>query len=80
LKKSDAGKASKKAWYKTETGQACQLRELATQRAKTLDKYLNRRIVGLDSEGRAPLHTIDREGRTPLEAYQETGYVSKYLK
>lgn len=50
--KSDAGKAANKAWYKTEAGQAAKQRENAANRAKTLDKYLNRQIVALDSEGR----------------------------
>lgn len=78
-KKTDKGKASKAAWYETEVGQACTQRELAAQRAKSLDYYLNRRFVALDSEGRCPLHMIDDKGRPPLEAYKETGFVSKYL-
>jgi hypothetical protein len=43
---------------------------LAADRDKTLEKYLNRPFVAIDSESRAPLHTIDAEGRTPLEAWK----------
>jgi hypothetical protein len=72
-----SSKASKKTWKKSETGK---LSTNATKRKQTLDRYLNRRIVSLDSEGRAPLHTIDSKGRAPLDAYKETSIVSKHLK
>jgi hypothetical protein len=65
--------------YETDVGKACEERELAAKRAKSLDKYLNRQIVAIDSEGRAPLHTIDNEGRAPLKAYEETGCLT-YLQ
>jgi hypothetical protein len=57
--------------------QARPLRKFGTNRmsAKTLDKYLNRRTVALDSEGRAPLL-----GCTPLEPYKETGEEARRLE
>lgn len=73
------GKAAKKIWYETDVGKACEQRELAAKREKSLDRYLNRPIVAVDSEGRAPLYTIDSKGRTPLERWKETGLVSKDL-
>jgi hypothetical protein len=54
-RQSDAGKISKKEWKKSEAGNA-------SRRKNSLMKYLNREIVGVDSEGRAPLHTIDDQG------------------
>jgi hypothetical protein len=70
----ETGRAAKrrerKTWKKTENGR---ISTNATKRKKGLEQYLNRRIVTLDSEGRAPLHTIDAQGRSPLDAYRETG-------
>jgi hypothetical protein len=78
-RKSDTSKATKKAYRESDTGKAAKRRELDVRKEKTLDAYLNRPFVAIDSEGRAPLHTIDKDGRTPLEAWKETGIVSKYL-
>jgi len=87
---SERGKAAKAAWNersnpykniwkKTELGKICEQRNAVAKKAESLDKYLNRPFVAIDSEGRAPLHTIDNEGRAPLDTWEQAGRPSQYL-
>src|ERR1700730_2038615 len=80
LQRSPEAKAARATWRKTDIGQAQHQRPLASHRAKSLDRYLNRIIVGIDSEGRAPRSTIDSEGRAPLEAHKATGCLKHLTK